>query len=128
MTDLRAETATINAKERIKLRKLFHAAGVDCKPNEEPAKAPVFLARLAELVQGVVWDTRVWMAHRGTWPSAADRMAADLGWPEEINDSGLRSLTEAIHAAGVPILTGGQGIVAGSLRAFVEWVMPEGKT
>jgi hypothetical protein len=49
VTDFRAETATINAKEKIKLRKLFHAAGVDCKPNEETAKAPVFLARLAEL-------------------------------------------------------------------------------
>jgi hypothetical protein len=49
VTDFRAETATINAKERIKLRKLFHAGGVDCKPNEETAKAPVFMARLAEL-------------------------------------------------------------------------------
>jgi hypothetical protein len=49
VTDFRAETATINAKERIKLRKLFHAAGVDCRPNEETAKAPVFFARLAEL-------------------------------------------------------------------------------
>src|SRR5690606_19472335 len=49
VTDFRAETATINAKEKIKLRKLFQAAGVDCKPNEETAKAPVFLARLAEL-------------------------------------------------------------------------------
>ena len=49
VTDFRAETATINAKEKIKLRKLFHDAGVDCKPNEETAKAPVFLARLAEL-------------------------------------------------------------------------------
>lgn len=94
----------------------------------EERGAEAFVARLAELVQGVVWDTRVWMAHRGPWPSAADRMAADLGWPEEITDSGLRSLTEAIHAARVPILTGGQGIVAGSLRAFVEWVMPEQKT
>lgn len=49
VTDFRAETATINAKEKIKLRKLFQVAGVDCKPNEETAKAPVFLARLAEL-------------------------------------------------------------------------------
>jgi hypothetical protein len=49
VTDFRAESATINAKEKIKLRKLFQAAGVDCKPNEEIAKAPVFLARLAEL-------------------------------------------------------------------------------
>lgn len=49
VTDFRAETATLNAHEKIKLRKLFHDAGVDCKPNEESAKAPVFLARLAEL-------------------------------------------------------------------------------
>jgi hypothetical protein len=49
VTDFRAETATLNAREKMKLRKLFHDAGVDCKPNEEIAKAPVFLARLAEL-------------------------------------------------------------------------------
>ncbi len=49
VTDLRNETATLNAREKMKVRKLFHDAGVDCKPNEETAKAPVFLARLAEL-------------------------------------------------------------------------------
>jgi hypothetical protein len=94
----------------------------------EERGAEAFVARLADLVQGVVWDTRVWMAHRGPWPSAAERMAADLGWPEEITDPALRSLTQAITAARIPILTGGQGIVAGSLRAFVESVMPEKKT
>ncbi len=52
VTDFRSEAATINAKEKIKLRKLFQAAGVDCKPNEETAKAPVFLARLTELADG----------------------------------------------------------------------------
>jgi hypothetical protein len=49
MTDFRTETATLNAREKMKLRKLFHDAGVDCKPNEETVKAPVFLARLADL-------------------------------------------------------------------------------
>jgi len=49
VTDLRNETAVITAKQRISLRKLFQGAGVDCKPNEETAKAPVFLARLADL-------------------------------------------------------------------------------
>jgi len=49
VTDFRAETTTLNAREKMKLRKLFHDAGVDCKPNEETAKAPVFLVRLAEL-------------------------------------------------------------------------------
>ncbi len=53
VTDFRAETATINAKDRIKLRKLFQTAGVDCKPNEETAKAPVFLARLIELADSI---------------------------------------------------------------------------
>lgn len=49
VTDFRTETATLNAREKMKLRKLFHDAGVDCKPNEETSKAPVYLARLAEL-------------------------------------------------------------------------------
>jgi hypothetical protein len=93
----------------------------------EAQGAESFVARLADLVQGVLWDTRVWMAHRGPWPNAADRMAADLGWLDQIVDPGLRRLTEAIAASPVPILTGGQGVVAGSLRAFVEAVMPEQK-
>jgi hypothetical protein len=51
MTDFRAETVTLNAREKMKLRKLFHDTGVDCKANEEIAKAPVFLAHLAELAE-----------------------------------------------------------------------------
>jgi hypothetical protein len=49
LTDFRAETATLNAHEKIKLRKLFQDAGVNCSPNEEIVKAPVFLAKMAEL-------------------------------------------------------------------------------
>ena len=49
VTDFRAETATLSAREKMKLRKLFHATGVDCKPGEETPKAPEFLACLAEL-------------------------------------------------------------------------------
>jgi hypothetical protein len=49
VTDFRAETATINAKEKIRLRKLFQGAGVDCKPGEEGAKATTFLARIEDL-------------------------------------------------------------------------------
>ena len=49
VTDFRTVKDTLNAREKMKLRKLFHDASVDCKPNEETAKAPVFLARLAEL-------------------------------------------------------------------------------
>jgi len=49
VTDFRTETATLNAREKMKLRKLFHDAGVDCKPNEEIAKAGVYLASLTDL-------------------------------------------------------------------------------
>ncbi len=51
VTDFRSETATLNAREKMKLRKLFQDSGVDCNPNEETTKAPVFLARLAELAE-----------------------------------------------------------------------------
>jgi hypothetical protein len=51
LTDFRSETATLNAREKMKLRKLFQDAGVDCKPSEETAKAPVFLTRLADLAE-----------------------------------------------------------------------------
>ncbi|MCK4547430.1 MAG: BREX system P-loop protein BrxC, partial [Candidatus Eisenbacteria sp.] len=49
VTDFRVELPGPDLRERIKLRKLFHDLGVDCKPNEESSKAGVFLAQLAEL-------------------------------------------------------------------------------
>lgn len=49
VTDFRTETATLNAREKMKLRKLFHDAGIECKPNEETAKAGEYLASLADL-------------------------------------------------------------------------------
>jgi hypothetical protein len=86
----------------------------------EEQGAGAFVARLESLVQAVVWDTRVWMARRGGWPSVADRMAADLGWTDAIEDDALRHLTEAVTASVIPVVTGGPGVVAGALRAFVE--------
>ncbi len=49
VTDFRTETATLNTRQKMKLRKLFHDAGVECKPNEETAKAGEYLASLADL-------------------------------------------------------------------------------
>lgn len=49
VTDFRTEIATLNAREKMKLRKLFHDAGVECKPNEETAKAGEYLTSLADL-------------------------------------------------------------------------------
>lgn len=80
----------------------------------------VFVTRLSELADGVLWDTRVWMAHRGKWPSNADRFAADLGWEDQVADSALRELTQAVNQAPIPILTGGYGAVSGGIYASIE--------
>ncbi len=82
--------------------------------------APEFIRRLAAMTNAVLWDTRVWMAHRGGWPPVGDRFAADLGWAEQVRDPALRDLTAAICSAPVPILTGGHGVVSGSVYALVE--------
>src|SRR3972149_4457830 len=68
-----------------------------------------FVSHLAGMSDAALWDTRVWLATRGPWPSAADRFAADLGWAEDVGDPALRALTEAILQAPIPILTGGAG-------------------
>ena len=52
VTDFRVETATIGAKDKIKLRALYLVAGVNCKPNEETTGAKDFLAKLVELANG----------------------------------------------------------------------------
>jgi len=79
-----------------------------------------FLRDLASMADGVIWDTRVWMAQRGPWPPASDRFSADLGWLNEIGDPALRALSEAVEAASLPIVTGGHGVVAGGLLALLE--------
>jgi hypothetical protein len=79
-----------------------------------------FVARLAEMTDAVLWDTRVWMAHRRIWPSAADRFAADLGWCDDVADAGLRELAQATAQAPIPVLCGGHGVVAGAVLALLE--------
>jgi hypothetical protein len=79
-----------------------------------------FVERMGELVGGLIWDTRVWMSHRGPWPPAADRCASDLGWVDEVHDPALRELTRAAASAPMPVLLGGHGVVAGGLYAFLE--------
>lgn len=50
--DFRVESATIDTRQRLKARKLFQAAGVACKPNEEAVTAGDFLGKLSELARG----------------------------------------------------------------------------
>jgi hypothetical protein len=80
----------------------------------------VFVEELSSLGDAVLWDTRVWMAHRGGFPSSADRFAADLGWEDEIDDARLRRLTRVVNQAAIPILTGGHGVVSGGVYALLE--------
>lgn len=50
-TDFRVESATIDTRQRLKVRKLFTTAGVPCKPNEEAAAAGDFIAKLSDLAR-----------------------------------------------------------------------------
>jgi molybdopterin-guanine dinucleotide biosynthesis protein A len=83
-----------------------------------------FVDRLARMADGLLWDNRVWMAHRGLWPSAADRFASDLEWAENVKDPDLARLTAVLREAGIPILTGGHSLVSGSLLALLESLAP----
>ena len=50
-TDFRVESATIDTRQRLKLRKLFQDAAIPCKPNEESAAAAELLKTLTDLAQ-----------------------------------------------------------------------------
>ena len=79
-----------------------------------------FFDTLATMTDAVVFDTRVALAHRGVWPSAADRYASDLGWPDHIADPFLRALTEAALIAPMPVVLGGHSVVSGDLYGLLE--------
>ena len=56
VADFRIESATIDTRQRIKVRKLFQSAGVACKPNEETTAAVEFLDKLGTLAQSAGGD------------------------------------------------------------------------
>lgn len=55
-TDFRVESTTLSVQQRLVLRKLYQHAGVDCKPNEEPAAAGALLCKLIELAHSAGGD------------------------------------------------------------------------
>jgi hypothetical protein len=79
-----------------------------------------FFETLATMGQALFLDNRVIFAHRGMWPSAADRFYSDLYQPEKIEDSFVKALTEAAMAAPVPVLMGGHSLVSGGLYVLIE--------
>jgi CTP:molybdopterin cytidylyltransferase MocA len=79
-----------------------------------------FFADLATMGQALFLDSRVLFAHRGLWPSAADRFSSDLRQPEQISAPFVRALTEAAMAAPIPVIMGGHSLVSGGMYALVE--------
>jgi len=79
-----------------------------------------FFETLATMGQAVFLDNRVIFAHRGLWPSAADRFYSDLRQPEGIADPFVKALTAAAMAAPVPVVMGGHSLVSGGMYALVD--------
>jgi hypothetical protein len=78
-------------------------------------------ARLAELGDAALVDSRVLMAHRlgadeSAWPSPEDRFASDLLLPDRVLDPWLRALTLSARDASIPILLGGHSLVGPGVR------------
>ena len=84
-----------------------------------------FGARLAELGDAAIVDSRVLVAHRfgadeAGWPSPDDRYASDLLLPERIADPWLRELTRSARDAPIPVLLGGHTLVGPGLRLVLD--------
>jgi len=79
-----------------------------------------FFARMAELGDGLLLDSRVLFAHLGWRPGPAERFASDLFAVSGITDPDLRAFTAAAASARIPVLLGGQTLVSGVLWTMVD--------
>jgi hypothetical protein len=77
-----------------------------------------FFSQLANRVQAALIDSRVLLAHRGSWPSSSDRFASDLGLVEQIEDPWLREFTSAAIEAPIPIVLGGHGLLSARITIW----------
>jgi hypothetical protein len=78
-------------------------------------------ARLAELGDAALVDSRVLLAHRlgadeAGWPVAEDRFESDLLSPASISDPWLAALTTSAASAPIPVLLGGHSLVGPGIR------------
>ena len=79
-----------------------------------------FFARMGELGDGMLFDTRVLFAHLGFRATAPDRFASDLFRARDVEEKPLAAFTAAAAAAPYPLLLGGHTLVAGVLWTLVE--------
>lgn len=79
-----------------------------------------FMARLAAIVDAVVWDTRVLFAHWGGRVTRADRFRADVGRVDEIADPTVARFAAAVWRAPLLALLGGHSLVHGGLWYLAE--------
>jgi hypothetical protein len=79
-----------------------------------------FFARMGELGDGMLFDTRVLFAHLGWRASGPDRYASDLFRATDIAEAPLAAFTRAAAAAPYPVLLGGQALVSGVLWTLVD--------
>lgn len=78
-----------------------------------------FFERMAELGDGMLFDSRVLFAHLGWRPSGAERFASDL-FDAAGAGAELGPFTAAARDASVPVLLGGHTLVSGVLWTMVE--------
>ncbi len=79
-----------------------------------------FFALLAECCDGVLFDSRVLMAHWRRPLSDADRFQSDIGAFTQIGDERLRAFTAQAFASPLPLLLGGHSLVYGGLWLLAD--------
>ncbi len=111
-----SEERGMEAEERVSSGRVRSLLGMysDCVSPQE------LVDTVCALGDVVVWDTRVIMAHRGLWPPARERFAADLLQPAQVSDAFLREFVSACAGSGVPMILGGHSLVSGGLLLAME--------
>jgi hypothetical protein len=79
-----------------------------------------FWARLAEMADLVLMDSRVLLARGGRWLPAGERYASDLGRLDWIEDPAWREFTAQAQLVKIPVLLGGHSLVSGGILALLE--------
>ena len=81
-----------------------------------------FFERLAEYSDVILFDSRPLLYHLspGILQLPADRFRSDLGEVDAITDPTVREFTAAALDCPVPLILGGQSVVAGALWALVQ--------